>query len=120
MSEYIDGFAFTIAKNRLDDYKPLAEAIAVIWKEHGALAYSEFLGDDMSLEGTLPFPKLLSAKADETIIFGWVVFASRDARDAANAKVDADPRMHKLMMSVDSGFDPERMAYGGFKAFIQK
>lgn len=119
MSLYIDGFAFPIASDRLENYKPLAEAVAEIWKEHGALAYYEYSGDDMTLEGTRSFVDLLSASENETIVFGWVVFESREARDRANEKVSVDPRMEKLVTCVDSGFDAERMAYGGFKTLIQ-
>lgn len=119
MSLYIDGFAFPIASDRLADYKPLAEAVAEIWKEHGALAYYEYSGDDMRLEGTRSFVDLFSASENETIVFGWVVFESREARDRANEKVSVDPRMETLVTSVDSGFDAERMAYGGFKTLIQ-
>ena len=119
MSHYIDGFAFPIANDRLDDYRPLAEAVAEIWKEHGALAYYEYTGDDMTLDGTRSFVDVLSASENETIVFGWVVFESREARDLANQKVSTDPRMEQLVTSVDSGFDPERMVYGGFKPLIQ-
>ena len=119
MSHYIDGFAFPIANDRLDDYRSLAEAVAEIWKEHGALAYYEYTGDDMTLDGTRSFVDVLSASENETIVFGWVVFVSREARDLANEKVSTDPRMEQLVTSVDSGFDPERMAYGGFKPLIQ-
>lgn len=119
MSLYIDGFAFPIASDRIEHYKPLAEAVAEIWKEHGALAYYEYSGDDMTLEGTRSFVDLLSANENETIVFGWVVFESREARDRANAKVSVDPRMEKLVTSTDSGFDAERMAYGGFKKLVQ-
>lgn len=119
MSHYIDGFAFPIANDRLDDYKALGGAVAEIWKEHGALAYYEYSGDDMTLEGTRSFIDVLSASENETVVFGWVVFESREARDRANKKVSTDPRMEQLVASVDSGFDPERMAYGGFKSLIQ-
>lgn len=51
-------------------------------------------------------------------MFGWVVFASREARDLANAKVAADPRMATLMASSHSGFDATRMAYGGFVPLV--
>ena len=118
MSHYIDGFAFPIANSHIDEYKRLAEAVAEIWREYGALAYYEYIGDDMRLEGTRSFANLLSAREDETVVFGWVVFESRAARDTANAKVAVDPRMGELFGSVDSGFDAERMAYGGFRAFI--
>ena len=116
MSHYIDGFAFPIANDRLDDYRPLAEAVAEIWKEHGALAYYEYSGAELTLDGTRSFADVLSASENETVVFGWVVFESREARDRANEKVSTDPRMEQLITSVDSGFDPERMVYGGFKS----
>lgn len=119
MSHYIDGFAFPIAVDRLDEYRALAEAVAEIWQEHGALAYYEYTGDDMTLDGTRSFVDVLCASENETIVLGWVVFESREARDRANEKVATDPRMEQLVTSVDSGFDPERMAYGGFRRFIQ-
>ena len=52
------------------------------------------------------------------IVFGWVAFESREARDVANEKVAADPRMADLIESSNSGFDAKRMAYGGFKWLV--
>lgn len=118
MANYIDGFAFPIPRDRLNEYKRVVEVAAEVWKEHGALSYQEFVGDDMNLEGTSSFVKLLAAGENETILFGWVVFESREARDLTNEKVAADPRMTEIMTSVDSGFDPGRMAYGGFRSFV--
>ena len=118
MSNYVDGFAHPIQRNRLEAYKILATAAAEIWKEHGALAYWECVGDDMNLEGTGSFVELLSAKEDEVVLFGWLVFDSREARDLAGEKVASDPRMATLMGDSDTGFDPMRMAYGGFVPFV--
>ena len=115
---YIDGFVLPVSRNRLEDYKRLVEAVAEIWKEHGALDYCEYVGDDLKLEGTRSFTDLVAAAEDETIVFGWVVFDSREARDLANEKVAADPRMVDLIDSSNSGFDAERMAYGGFRSFV--
>ena len=118
MAHYIDGFVLPVSRNRLDNYRGLVEAVADIWKEHGALDYREYVGDDLSLEGTRSFTDLVAASEDEAIVFGWVVFESREARDLANRKVAADPRMADLVNSSNSGFDAKRMAYGGFQAFI--
>lgn len=117
MAHYIDGYVFPIARDRLDNYKQLVESVADIFKEHGALEYREFVGDDLKLEGARSFTDLTAATADEAIVFGWVVFESREARDAANQKVAADPRMADLINSSNSGFNAERMAYGGFQSF---
>ena len=119
MSHYIDGFVLPIPRDHLDTYKRVVEAVAEIWKEHGALDYREYIGDDMSLEGTRSFPDLVAAGENEAIVFGWVVFESREARDRGNEKVEADPRMADLIDASNIGFDAQRMAYGGFQAFVR-
>ncbi|NNF02832.1 MAG: DUF1428 family protein, partial [Rhodothermales bacterium] len=59
---------------------------------------------------------------DEIIVFGWVVFESREVRDVANDGVAADPRMAALVDPLleppDPVFDAERMAYGGFRPLV--
>jgi uncharacterized protein YbaA (DUF1428 family) len=118
MAHYIDGFVFPLPRDRLNEYERLAEAVAEIWKEHGALDYWEYVGDDLNLQGTRSFTDLVAATEDETIVFGWVVFDSREARDLANEKVAADPRMVDLVVTSNSGFDAKRMAYGGFQSLV--
>ena len=79
MAQYIDGFVLPIPRDRLDAYKGVVEAVAKIWKEHGALDYWEYVGDDLFLEGTRSFTDLVAATEDEAVVFGWVVFESRAA-----------------------------------------
>src|SRR5688572_21420371 len=119
MVPYINGFVFPIPRDRLSEYKRLAQAAAEIWRQHGALHYREYVGDDLTLEGTRSFTDLIAATEAETIVFGWVAFDSRKARDLANEKVAADPRMAELIASSNSGFDAKRMAYGGFQLLVQ-
>ncbi len=123
MTNYIDGFVLPVPRNHLVEYKRAAEMVAKIWKEHGALAYFEYVGEDLKLEGTRSFPELVDAKEDEAIVFGWVVFDSRETRDLANKKVAADPRMVDLVNPLtDSSrmiFDAKRMVYGGFEQLVQ-
>jgi len=118
MAHYVDGFVFPLPLDRLSEYTRVADAAAEIWKEHGALDYCEYVGDDLKLEGTRSFIDLVTATEDEAIVFGWVVFDSREARDLANEKVAADPRMVALMEASNSGFDAKRMAYGGFTSLV--
>ncbi len=123
MPNYIDGFVFPIAKAHLEEYKTVAEKVAEIWKEYGALAYLEFLGDDLQAEGTASFFKTMEVKENEQLIFGWVVFPSKEIRDEANKKVPQDPRMETLVKPLLDPekmiFDANRMLYGGFKSFIE-
>ncbi len=118
MAQYIDGFVLPIPHAQLHEYRSLVEAVAEIWKEHGALDYLEFVGDDLTLAGTRSFVDAVDADEKEAIIFGWVVFDSREARDRVNEKVANDPRMADLMASSNSGFNAKRMVYGGFKPLV--
>lgn len=119
MKKYVDGFVLPLAKERVDDYKTIAEAASRIWKEHGALDYWECVGDDLSIEGVRSFTEMAGANDDETVVFAWVVFESREARDAANEKIMADPRISKIMDPNDPIFDHTRMAMGGFNELVR-
>lgn len=122
MVNYIDGFILPVPQKHLEEYKGVAEKVAEIWKEYGALSYFEFVGDDLTLEGTRSFIEVVDLKEDEVVVFGWVVFPSKEIRDTANQQVPNDPRMGELVTPL---LDPERlifnagrMVYGGFKSLV--
>jgi len=123
MKNYIDGFVLPVPRIYLNEYRSAVEKVAEIWKEYGAIAYFEFVGDDLSLEGTKSFTETINAKEDEEIVFGWVVFPSKEIRDLANKKVPTDPRMTEIVAPLTNAekliFDASRMVYGGFKSLIQ-
>ncbi len=123
MTNYIDGFVFPIPKIHLEEYRTIAEKVASIWKEYGALAYFEYVGEDLTLEGTRSFLDLVDAKEEEAVVFGWVVFASKEDRDLANKQVPTDPRMKDLVEPLTQSskmiFDASRMVYGGFQALVK-
>lgn len=123
MPNYIDGFILPIPRIHLDEYKRAAEQVADIWKEYGALAYFEYVGEDLTLEGTRSFVEVVNLKKDEAVVFGWVVFPSKEIRDSANKQVPNDPRIAELVgpLTVPDRliFDAGRMVYGGFQALIR-
>jgi len=123
MENYIDGFVLPVPRIHLDEYKAAAEKVAEIWKEYGALEYFEYVGDDLKLEGTRSFVEVVDLKEDEVIVFGWVLFPSKEARDLANKQVPNDPRMAELVAPLTDPerliFDAERMVYGGFRPLVQ-
>ncbi|MEL7499148.1 MAG: DUF1428 domain-containing protein [Planctomycetota bacterium] len=122
MNRYIDGFVLPVARKQLADYQNVSQQVAEIYKEHGALDYLEFVGDDMHRAGTRPFPEMITASEDEAVVFGWVVFESRAARDDVNRIVEADPRMATLIAPLldpsKPVFDANRMAYAGFSPLV--
>lgn len=123
MANYIDGFVFPIPRIYLDEYKGVSEKVAEIWKEYGALAYFEYVGEDLKLEGTRSFIEVVDLKKDEVIVFGWVIFPSKEIRDTANKQVPTDSRIAELVAPLTDPkrliFDAKRMVYGGFQPLVQ-
>jgi len=122
MANYIDGFVLPIPQDSVDQYKQVAQQVAHIWKEYGALEYYEYVGDDLHLQGTRSFGEAADVDQEEAIIFGWVVFPSKEVRDQANKQVPVDLRMKDIVGPlIDPArliFDPQRMIYGGFKQLV--
>lgn len=119
MAKYIDGFVLPLAAGNVEKYREIAEKAGAIWKEHGALEYIEAVGDDLEHEDMFSFKKIAGAGEDETVIFAWIVYESREHRDKVNAAVMEDPRMKEEMEATKGTFDYKRMAYGGFKALVE-
>ena len=113
---YVDGFVIPLPKSKLTAYKKMAKLGAKIWREHGALDYYECVGDDLNIKGILPFGKLAKLKADETVIFSWIVYKSKAHRKQVNKNVMKDPRMQSC---PEMPFNPKRMTVGGFKVLVK-
>jgi len=103
---YIDGFVVAVpAANKADYAKHAAEA-APIFKEFGMTRLVECWGDDVPDGKVTDFKRAVQAKPDEVVVFSWMEYASRAARDAANQKMMSDPRMKA--MGVSMPFDGQR------------
>ncbi len=122
MANYIDGFVLPVPRIHLDEYKSVAEKVAEVWKEYGALAYFEYVGEDLRLEGTRSFIEAVDLKEDEVVVLGWVLFPSKGTRDLANKQVPNDPRMQEYVTPLTEStrliFDASRMVYGGFEPLV--
>jgi uncharacterized protein YbaA (DUF1428 family) len=118
MERYVDGFLIPIPKANLDRYLEMARQAGAVWMEHGALEYYECLGDDLEKAGMTSFITSAGAKADELVVFSWIVYESREQRNRVNAAVMADPRIKTMMESGMEPFEMGRMAYGGFKTLV--
>jgi uncharacterized protein YbaA (DUF1428 family) len=55
-------------------------------------------------------------QADETVVFSWITWPSREARDAGMQKVMADPRVKPEANPMP--FDGKRLIYGGFNVIV--
>lgn len=118
---YVDGFLIVLPTDKLDDYWKMATDGRDTWMKHGALDYKECLADDMNPEHVqVPFPVMAKAGPNETVVFSFIVFKSREHRDEVNAKVHAEfsekyPNPEDQVMP----FDMNKMSYGGFVTKIE-
>jgi uncharacterized protein YbaA (DUF1428 family) len=114
--DYVDGFVAAVPTANRDAYLAHAKMASTVFKEHGAKAVMECWGDDVPEGKLTSFPMAVQRKADETVVFSWVVWASRAARDAGWEKVMADPRMAPDVAPMP--FDGKRLIYGGFEVLL--
>jgi uncharacterized protein YbaA (DUF1428 family) len=119
MAHYVDGFVVPVPIDRIDAYRTLAEAAGKLWLEHGALQFVETLADDVKPGQVTSFPQSVQLREGETVVFSWIVYESREARDHVNAKVMDDPRLKAMMENGEPPFDPKRMFFGGFKTLVE-
>jgi uncharacterized protein YbaA (DUF1428 family) len=118
MARYVDGFVVPVPKRKLAAYQKMARTAGRVWREHGALEYVECAADDVSVGKMTSFPRSVKLKPGETVVFSYIVYKSRAARDRIMGKVMKDPRLAKMMDPKKIPFDGKRMFWGGFKTIV--
>jgi uncharacterized protein YbaA (DUF1428 family) len=113
---YVDGFVIAVPTANRTAYQKIAEETAIVFKEYGALKVVECWGDDVPEGKLTSFPMAVKCEENETVVFSWIVWPSREVRDEGNQKVMADPRMSK---PEEMPFDGKRMIYGGFEMIVE-
>src|SRR5207247_2806065 len=106
---YVDAVVVPVPKRKLAAYRNLARLSGKVWREHGALEYTECIADDVKPGKRTSFPQSVKLKRGEVVFLSWAVYRSRAHRDRVNAKVMKDPRMAPLMNAKALPFDGKRM-----------
>lgn len=109
---YIDGFVAAVPAANREAYAEHARKAAPLFTEHGATRVMECWGDDVMRGKQTDFFRAVEAKDDEVVVFSWIEWPSKEARDAAWQKLMADPRMQPDANPMP--FDGKRLIYGGF------
>jgi uncharacterized protein YbaA (DUF1428 family) len=112
---YVDGFVGAVPTANRDAYRKHAQVAAAVFKQHGALSVVECWGNDVPEGKVTSFSKAVQRKDDETVVFSWITWASRSARDAGMKKAEADERLQ----NVEMPFDGQRMILGGFAVILE-
>ena len=120
MATYVDGFIVPVPKKNLKAYRTLAKKCSKIWLEYGAIDYKECVADDVQMGKWTSFPRSVKQKKNETVVFSYIVYKSRAARDKCMAKVMKDPRLASMMDPKKMPFDAKRMIFGGFQVVVDR
>jgi len=116
---YVDGFLVPVPKKKIKAYLSLSRKASKVWKDHGAVEYVECVADDVKPGKWTSFPQAVKLKKDEVVVFAYIVYKSRKARDACMKKVMADKRLAAMMDPKNMPFDGKRMMWGGFKTMLR-
>jgi uncharacterized protein YbaA (DUF1428 family) len=115
---YLEGFVAAVPAANKEAYRKHAAEAAPLFKEFGATRLVENWGDDVPDGKVTDFKRTVKAKDDEVVVFSWIEYPSKEARDAANEKIMTDPRMKEMGASMP--FDGQRMIFGGFAPFVDE
>ena len=109
---YVDGFVASVPTAKRAEFLEHAQTMGKLFKEFGAISVVDCWGDDVPEGKLTSFPMAVQCKPDETVVFSWITWPSRQVRDDAWKKLMADPRMAS---AAEPPFDGKRMIYGGFE-----
>lgn len=112
---YISGFVVPVKTADKAAYRDHAARAVPLLKEFGALSMVEAWGEDVREGKQTDFLRAVNATADETVVFSWIVWPDRATADAAEARMQSDPRMAEL---GEMPFDGARMILGGFATLL--
>lgn len=115
---YVDGFIVAVPRRNLKAYQKMSRKAGKVWRDHGALEYIEAVADDVKKGKHTSFPQAVKLKKGEVVVFSWIIYKSRGARDRILKKVMKDKRLADMMDPSKMPFDAKRMIYGGFKTFV--
>jgi uncharacterized protein YbaA (DUF1428 family) len=114
---YIDGCVTAVPTKNKQLYLKHATAAAAVFEEHGALSMVECWGDDVPEGKETSFPMAVKSKDDETVVFSWITWPSKEIRNKGMDKVMKDPRMQPETNPMP--FDGKRMIFGGFEVLAE-
>ncbi len=118
MLPYVDAILIPVPRASLDAYKRMSEEWGNTHLRHGALYYSDSIGDDIQPGTVTSFPQAVQLKDGEVIALAWVVYRSKEDRDRIGKAVMDDPQLKESMDPSKMPFDGKRMFWGGFQSII--
>lgn len=112
---YINGFIAPVPREKKQAYREMNERHAAIFREYGALRVVQAWGDDVPEGKVTDFRRAVQAGPDETVVFAFIEWPSKQANTEAWDKIMKDERMQP---GGDMPFDGKRLFWGGFEVLL--
>jgi uncharacterized protein YbaA (DUF1428 family) len=113
---YVDGYVLPVPHDKKDAYREMAREMSPLFSEHGATRIVEAWGDDLADGKVTDFRRAVKAQEGENVVFSWIEWPSKEARDEGWKKVMADERMQPDKDKMP--FDGQRMFWAGFAPIV--
>jgi uncharacterized protein YbaA (DUF1428 family) len=114
---YVDGAVLAVPTENREIYRCHADSVASVLREHGALKLVVCWGDDVPNGELTSFPMAVKCKENETVVFSWILWPSRAARDEGMKNAMSDPRLKPDVNPMP--FDGKRLIHGGFEIMVE-
>lgn len=113
---YVDGCLIPVPDANKGSFRAFAERHAALFIEHGASRIVDAWSDDVPDGKLTDYKGAVKAGDGESIVYSWIEWPSKAAREEGWQKVMGDPRMHAENGGMP--FDGKRMVYGGFAPIL--
>lgn len=109
---YVDGMLCAVQEENKEEFLAFSRAMTEVFKQHGATSVVDCWGDDVPDGEVTSMPMAVNAEPNETVVFSWITWPDKTARDAGWAAAMQDPRM--APDAIPMPFDGKRLIMGGF------
>ena len=113
---YVNGFVAAVPAANKQDYIEHCRETQSYFKDLGATRVVDCWGDDVPDGKVTDYKGAVKAKPDEIVVFSWIEWPSKEARDKGWDAAQKDPRMKDIQMP----FDGQRLVYGGFSTLLDQ
>lgn len=114
---YINGAIIPVKEADKEAYRAMAASMGALFKKHGALHVFESWGVDLADGIKASFPKVVSLEAGEGVVFSFIVWPSKEARETGMKALMSDQAL--MDMDTNRPFDMTRMIHGGVEAIVE-
>lgn len=114
---YVDGFVAAVPNDKKDIYIEYSKMTSEVFKDHGAVSIVENWAEDVPEGEITSFSMAVKKEENESVVFSWVTWPSKEAREKGWAAIMQDERMSSEKYPMP--FDGKRLIYGGFETIVE-